>query len=106
LGPACEAVRPVFVAVDPKRDTPAALREYVKAFDAPILGLTGSDQAVAEAARAYDVYYARHDLPGGDYEMDHSSIVYVMDREGRFVAALTGEDSPQRIADALKKRIG
>jgi len=106
LGPARNEVQPVFVTVDPARDTPAALREYVKAFDAPILALTGSEAAVAQAARAYRVFYARHDLPGGDYEMDHSSIIYVMDRQGRFVASLGGETAPQQIAEALKKRIG
>jgi protein SCO1 len=99
-------VRPVFVTVDPQRDTPAVMKEYVKAFDAPILALSGSPAAVAQAARAYRVYYARHDLPGGDYEMDHSSIIYVMDPEGRFVASLTEQNSPQQIADALRQRLG
>jgi protein SCO1 len=106
LGPRAAAVQPVFITVDPARDTPAVMKEYVKSFDAPILALTGSAAAVAQAARAYRVYYARHDLPGGDYEMDHSSIIYLMDPQGRFVASLTETNSPTQIADALKKRIG
>jgi protein SCO1/2 len=106
LGPRASAVRPVFITVDPKRDTPAVLKEYVKSFGAPILALTGSEAAVAQAARDYRVYYARHDLPGGDYEMDHSSIIYLMDPQGRFAASLTETSSPTPIADALKKRLG
>lgn len=105
LGKRAAAVQPVFITVDPKRDTPAAMKEYVKSFDAPILALSGSEAAVAEAARAYRVYYARHDLPGGDYEMDHSSIIYLMDPQGRFVASLTETNSAKQITDALKKSV-
>jgi protein SCO1 len=106
LGPQQRAqVRPVFITVDPARDTPVVMKEYVASFDAPILALTGTQAAVAEAARAYRVYYARHDLPGGDYEMDHSSIIYVMDPDGKFVASLTHQNTPQQIAAALEQRI-
>jgi protein SCO1/2 len=103
LGPKRDAVRPVFITVDPERDTPAALKDYVTAFDAPILALTGTPEEVAQAARAYRVYYAKHPEAGGDYSMDHSSVIYVMDPQGRFTASFTHESTPEQISDRLKK---
>jgi protein SCO1 len=106
LGPKRDAVRPVFITVDPERDTSQALKSYVTAFDAPILALTGSPEQVAQAAKEYRVYYAKHPEPGGDYSMDHSSVIYVMDPQGRFTASFTHESSPEQIADRLKKLVG
>ncbi|MGC2198542.1 MAG: SCO family protein [Stellaceae bacterium] len=106
LGPKSDAVRPVFITVDPERDTPQSLKEYVTAFDAPILALTGTAEQVAKAAKEYRVYYAKHPEPGGDYSMDHSSVIYVMDPEGRFTASFTHESAPEQIAERLKKLIG
>ena len=103
LGPEKKDVRPVFITVDPERDTSEAMKDYVSAFDAPILALTGSDTAIAQAAREYRVYYAKHPETGGDYSMDHSSIIYVMDPKGRFTASFTGEDPPEQIAARLKR---
>ena len=103
LGPQRSAVRPVFVTVDPERDTPAVLKSYVTAFDAPILALSGTPEEIAQAAKGYRVYYAKHAEAGGDYSMDHSSVIYVMDPEGRFTASFTQENSPEEIAERLKK---
>jgi protein SCO1/2 len=103
LGPKRDAVRPVFITVDPERDTPEVLKSYVTSFDAPILALTGTPAEVAQAAKDYRVYYAKHPEPGGDYSMDHSSVIYVMDPEGRFTATFTPESSPEDIAARLKK---
>jgi len=103
LGPQRSAVRPVFVTVDPERDTPAVLKSYVTAFDAPILALSGTPEEIAQAAKGYRVYYAKHPEAGGDYSMDHSSVIYVMDPEGRFTASFTQENSPEEIAERLKK---
>ena len=103
LGPQRNAVRPVFVTVDPERDTPAVLKSYVTAFDAPILALSGTPEEIARAAKGYRVYYAKHPEAGGDYSMDHSSVIYVMDPEGRFTASFTQENSPEEIAERLKK---
>src|ERR1700746_718397 len=77
LGAKRDAVRPVFITVDPERDTPEALKSYVMSFDAPILALTGTPEQVAKAAKGYRVYYAKHPEAGGDYSMDHSSVIYV-----------------------------
>jgi protein SCO1 len=106
LGPKRDAVRPVFITVDPERDTSETLKAYVTAFDAPILALTGTPEQVAKAAKEYRVYYAKHQEPGGDYSMDHSSVIYVMDPEGRFTATFTPDSTPEQIADRLKKLIG
>ena len=103
LGPQRSAVRPVFVTVDPERDTPAVLKSYVTSFDAPILALTGTPEEIAQAAKGYRVYYAKHPEAGGDYSMDHSSVIYVMDPQGRFTASFTQENSPEEIAARLKK---
>jgi len=103
LGPKREAVRSVFITVDPERDTPGVLKEYVTSFDAPILALSGSPEEIARAAKAYRVYYAKHPEPGGDYSMDHSSVIYVMDPEGRFTASFTHQSTPEEIAERLKK---
>jgi len=103
LGPKRDAVRPVFITVDPERDTSEVLKSYVTAFDAPILALTGTPEEIAQAAKGYRVYYAKHPEAGGDYSMDHSSVIYVMDPEGRFTASFTHENSPEEIAERLKK---
>ena len=103
LGPKRAAVRPVFITVDPERDTPEVLKAYVTSFDAPILALTGTPEEVARAAKGYRIYYAKHPEAGGDYSMDHSSVIYVMDPQGRFTASFTQENSPEEIAERLKK---
>src|SRR3984893_17145797 len=103
LGPKREAVRAVFITVDPERDTPEVLKDYVTSFDAPILALSGSPEEIARAAKVYRVYYAKHPEPGGDYSMDHSSVIYVMDPEGRFTASFTHQSTPEEIAERLKK---
>ena len=103
LGPKRAEVRPVFITVDPERDTSQVLKSYVTAFDAPILALTGTPEEIAQAAKGYRVYYAKHPEADGDYSMDHSSVIYVMDPEGRFTATFTPESSPEDIAARLKK---
>ena len=103
LGPKRAEVRPVYITVDPERDTSEVLKSYVTSFDAPILALTGTPEEVAQAAKGYRVYYAKHPEVGGDYSMDHSSVIYVMDPQGRFTASFTQENSPEEIAERLKK---
>jgi protein SCO1/2 len=102
LGPQKKDVAAVFITVDPARDTPAVMKDYVAAFDAGIVPLTGSEAAVGAAARAYRVYYAKHATKDGGYDMDHSSIIYLMDPQGRFVANFTHETPPDQIAAKLK----
>jgi len=105
LGPRADRVQALFITVDPQRDTPEVLANYVKSFDPRILGLTGTPEQIAAAAKAYRVYYAPYksaDAPDG-YLMDHTSVVYVMNEEGRFVATFTQETPAAQMADRLGK---
>ncbi|MBV8406984.1 MAG: SCO family protein [Alphaproteobacteria bacterium] len=105
LGPdAAKKVNLVFITVDPERDTPQLLKGYVENFGPTFVGLTGTAQQVDAAARAYRVYYQK--VPGkdgGPYLMDHSSIVYLLDRNGRFVTHFTHEAKAEAITAAVKK---
>ncbi len=103
LGKERDAVGIVFISVDPERDTPELLKSYVASFDAPIVALTGSADAVKEAAKAYRVYYAKHPRAEGGYDMDHSAVIYVMDPEGRFTATFTPDATADDMAARLKK---
>ena len=99
-------VRPVFVTIDPERDTPERLAGYVALFDPRLVGLTGTAGQVAQAARAFRVYYARARAEGStDYLMDHSSFIYLLDPDGAvralFRAGVTAED----LATALRRRL-
>ncbi len=103
LGPeAKRKVAVLFITVDPERDTPAVMQDYVSAFDAGITGLSGTPEQIAVAAKAYRVYYAKHPKAGGNYDMDHSSIIYVMNPRGRFAANFTHETPPDAIAAKLR----
>ncbi|HEV8033154.1 MAG TPA: SCO family protein [Stellaceae bacterium] len=101
LGTKRDEVEVVFITVDPERDTPDVLKSYVQSFDASIIALTGSPEAVAQAAKDYRVYYAKHSRPDGGYDMDHSAVIYIMDPQGRFTATFT----PDATADAMAERL-
>jgi cytochrome oxidase Cu insertion factor (SCO1/SenC/PrrC family) len=102
LGARAARVEPVFITVDPARDTPEVLKKYLAAFGPRFVGLTGTPGAIAETARAYRVYYAKRWLAGGSYSVDHSSVIYLLDPNGKFVKVYDGEAPPAAIADNLK----
>jgi protein SCO1 len=108
LGPAASQVRPVFITVDPARDTPAVVKQFAAAFGPRITGLTGTPEEIAKVAKEYHVYYAEHRTgPGAnDYSMDHSSILYLMDPKGGFVAPVGADQTGDEIAANLKKLMG
>jgi protein SCO1/2 len=103
LGSERDAVGIVLISVDPERDTPEVLKSYVESFDAPITALTGTADEVAQAAKAYRVYYAKHPRADGGYDMDHSAVIYVMDPEGRLTATFTPDTPADAIAQRLQK---
>jgi protein SCO1 len=103
LGEKRGEVEIVLITVDPDRDTPEVLKSYVESFDAPIVALTGTAEEVAQAAKNYRVYYAKHPHGDGGYDMDHSAVVYVMDPAGRFTATFTPDSTAQAIAERLQK---
>jgi protein SCO1/2 len=105
LGPEAERVVPIFITIDPERDTSGVLKAYLKAFGPRFVGLTGNAKAVGAAARAYRVYYRKRPLKGGGYAMDHSSHIYLMDPDGKFIAIYDETLGPDGLAQALKKQL-
>jgi len=101
LGPRAP-IRAAFITVDPQRDTPAVLKRYLTSFDPRIVGLTGSRSALGRVFREFRVYYKRPPGKSGDYEVDHSTVVYLMDKNGRFVRPLDFSQAPGA-ADAILK---
>jgi protein SCO1/2 len=92
LGPKADRLTPVFVSVDPERDTPPKIGAYVKNFNSRFVALTGTPQQVADVAKAYKVYYKKVPNEGGapgDYGLDHTSIIYLMGPDGEFVTHFT-----------------
>jgi protein SCO1/2 len=105
LGTKADRLAPIFITVDPKRDTPAAVKQFAAAFSPRLVGLTGSAEQVGAAARAYRVYYAERRTGDGpnDYAMDHSSILYLMGPDGRFIAPIRAEETGEQIAADLTR---
>lgn len=106
LGPSAEQVQPIFITVDPERDTVEAMSRYVEAFHPSIIGLTGSLEQVATAAQAFRVYYRKAPVAGGDYFMEHSGSIYVMDRSGAFRGTLDLHEDPKVGLEKLRKLLG
>jgi protein SCO1/2 len=108
LGPAAARVQPLFISVDPARDTPAVVKQYAAAFGPKIIGLTGTADEIAKVAKEYRVYYAEHRTGPGpnDYSMDHSSVLYLMDPSGGFLAPMRTDQSGDEIAANLRKLMG
>lgn len=107
MGPAGEAIQPVFITIDPARDTPEVLKAYVSNFGPRLLGLTGTPEQIAAAAKAYRVYYAKAANSGADenYVMDHSTIIYLMGPDGRFVRHMPYTTDAAKLAAELKESI-
>lgn len=105
LPPATAAkITPIFVTVDPERDTPAVLKQFVSAFHPRMVGLTGSVQAIERVKKAYAIYSAKGDpAPGGGYLVNHSRQVYLMDPAGKPIALLPQDQGPQPVADAIRQ---
>ena len=105
LGPEAGKVAPIFISVDPKRDTPEALAGYMKNFDSRISGLTGSQNEISDVAKAYRVYYRKAGDDGGDYTVDHSAFVYLMDGEGNYLTHFSFSTAPDSMVAVIKKKI-
>ncbi|MGB0685112.1 MAG: SCO family protein [Planctomycetota bacterium] len=104
LGSKGEEVEILFVSVDPERDTPERLEPYLAAFSLPVTGLTGTPEEVAAVAEAYGAYYDRVDLDSAlGYTMDHSTYLYLLDREGVVRYLFRYEDPPERVAEVVRK---
>jgi protein SCO1/2 len=104
LGKDADRAGALFITVDPERDTPAVLKDYLSNFDPHLRGLTGDPAAVAAALKAYRVYAKKVPLndKDGDYTMDHTAVVYLMDKDGRFVAPFNLKQTPDAAAAQLR----
>ena len=106
LGDKAERLQPLFITVDPERDTGPVLREYTAAFDKRILGLTGSPELIRRAAQTFRVRYEKVREPGaapGIYTMDHSTGMYLLDPGGRFVVKFASNAPPQEVAARIRR---
>ena len=97
-------VQPIFVTIDPERDTPEVVGEFTSAFSDDLIGLTGTPEQVDKAAKAFSVYYAKGEMSeGGGYLMDHSRAAYLMGPEGDPIALLRVDEGPAAVAADLEK---
>jgi protein SCO1/2 len=103
LGPDAERTGALFITVDPERDTPKVMKDYLSNFDPHVRGLTGDRAAVDAAIKAYRVYAKKVPLENGDYTMDHTALVYLMDKNGRFVAPFDVSRTPAAEAADLRR---
>lgn len=109
LGPAADRIQPIFITVDPARDTPEVLAEYRKSFDSRLVMLTGSEQQIAAVAKAYRVHrrkylFQKQTGPGSkEYGVDHGSLVYLMGPDGKFKTFIPYGTPPEKMAATLKR---
>ncbi len=113
LGPDADKIAPVFITVDPERDLPEQLKEYVRHFHPRMTGLTGTKEQIAAVAKAYRVYYAKvrpqgapgEKTPEDEYTMDHTSITYLMGPDGKFVAHFSHGTEPEAMAARIRRSL-
>ena len=103
LGKDADRTGALFITVDPVRDTPAVVKDYLSSFDPHLRGATGDRQAIDAAEKAYRVYAKKVPTTAGDYTMDHTALVYLMDKQGRFVAPFSLKRRPEEAAAELRR---
>jgi cytochrome oxidase Cu insertion factor (SCO1/SenC/PrrC family) len=103
LGPAADGVQPIFITIDPERDT-KLLADYVSAFHHSLVGLTGSPEEIRKVANSYKAFYAKvPDERGGDYSIDHTGVIYLMGRDGEYLGFMPPQTNPDRLTEILRK---
>jgi len=106
LGPAGDAVQPIFISVDPERDTVAHLADYVAAFHPRLIGLTGAPEDIRKVALSYKAYYAKVAVEAGrDYVIDHTGVIYLMGRDGEYLGFVPPQTPPQRLTDIIRAQL-
>jgi protein SCO1/2 len=103
MGKDADRVNTYFVSVDPERDTQAAMKDYLSSFDPHLKGLTGDQASIAKVLSEYRVYAKKVPLKDGDYTMDHTALIYLMDRDGHFVSPFNLKRTPEEAATDLKR---
>ena len=105
LGPDADKLNFVFITVDPERDTPQIMHQYVSSFDKHIRGFTGTPEQIAKVAKEYRVYYKRVPADDGDYSMDHSSFIYLMNAQGRYVGNILYQEKDDAVVAKLRRLV-
>jgi protein SCO1 len=103
MGKDADGVNAYYISVDPERDTQAAMKDYLSSFDPRLKGLTGNSEQVAKVLSEYRVYARKVPLKDGDYTMDHTALIYLMDRDGKFVSPFNLNRKPEEAASDLKR---
>ena len=103
MGKDADRVNAYFISVDPERDTNAAMKDYLSSFDPHLKGLTGDADAIAKTLSGFRVYARKVPLKEGDYTMDHTALIYLMDRDGHFVSPFNLKRTPEEAATDLKR---
>ena len=101
MGPVANTLQPIFVTIDPERDTPALLKEYLANFGGNIVGLSGSAAETDAVAKAYGVYFAKRPTEHGDYTMDHSTGLYLIAPDGKLLRLFDAALEPEKLAQSL-----
>jgi protein SCO1/2 len=105
LGPDQSRIVPVFITIDPARDTPQVLKKYVAAFGPSFVGLTGTPDQIAKVEKAYRVYAKKGPVQNGTYAMDHSSVMYLMGPDGKLVSFFDEATTPEDLAQKIKSKL-
>jgi protein SCO1 len=106
LGATAQAVQPLFITVDPERDTPARLADYLSSFHLRLIGLTGSLADIRKTAIAYRTYFAKNSaVTSGDYSVDHTGFIYLVGKDGQYLGFLPPGLAPEAIAQAIRERL-
>lgn len=105
VGDRSRRVAPILITIDPERDTPKVLEDYVKAFGPTFVGLTGNAAEIKDVEKKYRVYAVKRPLEGGNYGMDHSSVIYLMGPDGKLVSFYDEAISPDDLAKELKQKL-
>ena len=104
LGPAGKEVQPLFISVDPERDTTSILADYVSAFNSRLIGLTGTPEQIRAVADSYKAYYAKYvPADGGAYLIDHTGFIYLMGRSGEYVGFIPPGTSADRMVEIIRQ---
>jgi protein SCO1/2 len=107
LGVVANAVQPLFITVDPERDTPARLADFVSSFHPRLIGLTGSLAEIRKTAIAYRTFFVKNGATAsGEYSVDHTGFIYLVGKDGRYLGFLPPGSLPDAIADAIRTRLG
>jgi cytochrome oxidase Cu insertion factor (SCO1/SenC/PrrC family) len=105
LGTEAAGIQPIFITIDPERDN-QVMSEYLKAFHASFIGLTGSPDEIRRVANTYKAFYARAEDPRtGEYSVDHSGVIYLMGRDGKYLGFMPPQTTPDRLIEILRKHL-